>query len=89
MAVDGLRTLSRPVRTPKEKAQVATISAHNDEVVGQLVADAMEAMIQDIAVLTGAQVISEAGIPLLTDAIMTEIPEPRAGGGLAPAEEAF
>ncbi|MFO0996937.1 MAG: chaperonin GroEL [Alphaproteobacteria bacterium] len=41
-AVGALRTMSRPVKTRKEKAQVATISAHNDETIGNLVADAME-----------------------------------------------
>jgi chaperonin GroEL len=41
-AIAALRALSRPVKTRKEKAQVATISAHNDPVIGDLVADAME-----------------------------------------------
>ena len=41
-AVDRLKALSRPVKARKEKAQVATISAHNDEIIGELVADAME-----------------------------------------------
>ena len=41
-ATEALRTISRPVKTRKEKAQVATISAHNDSVIGELVADAME-----------------------------------------------
>jgi chaperonin GroEL len=41
-AVAALREMSRPVKTRKEKAQVATISAHNDEAIGELVADAME-----------------------------------------------
>jgi chaperonin GroEL len=41
-AVTALKTLSRPVATRKEKAQVATISAHNDPEIGELVADAME-----------------------------------------------
>jgi chaperonin GroEL len=40
--VDSLKSLSRPVKTRKEKAQVATISAHNDPAIGELVADAME-----------------------------------------------
>lgn len=40
-AVDQLKTISRPVRDPREQAQVATVSAHNDESIGQLVADAM------------------------------------------------
>ena len=33
---------SKPVKTRKEKVQVATISAHNDESIGELVAEAME-----------------------------------------------
>ncbi|MFN3745870.1 MAG: chaperonin GroEL [Hyphomicrobiaceae bacterium] len=41
-AVARLRELSRPVKERKEKAQVATISAHNDPVIGDLVAEAME-----------------------------------------------
>jgi len=41
-AVELLRGLSRPVETRKEKAQVATISAHNDAAIGELVAEAME-----------------------------------------------
>ena len=40
--VESLRTQSRPVRTRLEKAQVATISAHNDPAIGELVAEAME-----------------------------------------------
>jgi chaperonin GroEL len=41
-AVKALKHLARPVGSRKEKAQVATISAHNDAVIGELVADAME-----------------------------------------------
>jgi chaperonin GroEL len=41
-AVESLRALSRPVQTRLEKAQVATISAHNDPAIGELVAEAME-----------------------------------------------
>jgi len=41
-AVESLRTRSRPVKTRLEKAQVATISAHNDPSIGELVAEAME-----------------------------------------------
>lgn len=40
--IDALRAMSRPVKTRKEKAQVAAISAHNDAAIGELVADAME-----------------------------------------------
>ncbi len=42
VAVASLRAMSKKVSTRKEKAQVATISAHNDPAVGELVADAME-----------------------------------------------
>jgi len=41
-AVKALKALAKPVNSRKEKAQVATISAHNDASVGELVADAME-----------------------------------------------
>jgi chaperonin GroEL len=41
-AVAALHNMAQPVRTKKEKAQVATISAHNDPAIGELVADAME-----------------------------------------------
>jgi len=41
-AIEALRALSRPVGTSREKAQVATISAHNDAGIGELVAEAME-----------------------------------------------
>jgi chaperonin GroEL len=40
--VEALRKLSRPVQSRKEKAQVATISAHNDSTIGEMVADAVE-----------------------------------------------
>ncbi len=41
-AVKALKALAKPVGSRKEKAQVATISAHNDPRIGELVADAME-----------------------------------------------
>ncbi|MEX0851861.1 MAG: chaperonin GroEL [Bauldia sp.] len=41
-AIEVLKAMSRPVATRKEKAQVATISAHNDAAIGELVADAMD-----------------------------------------------
>lgn len=40
-AVRALRDISRPVTTDREKQQVAAISAHNDETIGKLVAEAM------------------------------------------------
>jgi chaperonin GroEL len=41
-AVTRLREIARPVSSRLERAQVATISAHNDPVIGELVADATE-----------------------------------------------
>jgi chaperonin GroEL len=41
-AIEALRSLSCPVTTRKEKVQVATIPAHNDRVIGDLVAAAMK-----------------------------------------------
>jgi chaperonin GroEL len=41
-AIESLKMLSRPVKSRLEKAQIATISAHNDPTIGELVADAME-----------------------------------------------
>jgi chaperonin GroEL len=41
-AVDTLRVISRPVKSRREKEQVATISAHNDPTIGELVGEAME-----------------------------------------------
>ena len=42
VAVARLRSISKPVSTRLEKAQVGTISAHNEPAIGELVADAME-----------------------------------------------
>lgn len=41
-AVEALKAMSRPVKSRKEKAQVATIAAHNDAKIGEFVAEAME-----------------------------------------------
>lgn len=41
-AVSALEAMSRPVETRKARAQVATISAHNDRTIGELVAEATE-----------------------------------------------
>jgi chaperonin GroEL len=51
VAVAALRAMSKPVKTRKEKGQVATISAHNDPTIGELVADAME-KVADEGVIT-------------------------------------
>ncbi|MFH5832653.1 chaperonin GroEL [Halalkalibaculum sp. DA384] len=42
VAVEALKEISRPVKTHKEKQQVATISAHNDTAIGDLVAEAID-----------------------------------------------
>lgn len=46
MAVEAikehLKELSKPVTTPEEIAQVATISANGDKAVGELISDAMK-----------------------------------------------
>jgi chaperonin GroEL len=42
LAVAELSKLSRPVTNVKEKAQVATISAHGDSAIGELVAEALD-----------------------------------------------
>jgi chaperonin GroEL len=41
-AIEALKAQSRPVRERKEKAQVASVSAHNNTAIGELVAEAME-----------------------------------------------
>jgi chaperonin GroEL len=46
-AVDEIKKLSRPVASRTEKAQVATVSAHNDAGIGELVADAIERVGRD------------------------------------------
>ncbi|HEX2873441.1 MAG TPA: chaperonin GroEL [Polyangiaceae bacterium] len=42
VAVAGLKEISRPVTGKQEKAQIATVSAHNDAKMGELVAEAIE-----------------------------------------------
>lgn len=50
-AIVSLRTMARPVHSTRDKAQVATISAHNDSAIGDLVAQAME-KVGDTGVIT-------------------------------------
>jgi len=47
VVVEGLKQNSRPVETKAAVAQVATISANNDETLGNLIADAMEKVSKD------------------------------------------
>lgn len=42
VVVESLRQLSRPVKTSREKQQIATISAHNNPDIGMMVADAID-----------------------------------------------
>ena len=41
-AIAALKDMARPVKSRKEKAQAAAISAHNDPSIGELIAEAME-----------------------------------------------
>lgn len=47
VVVQTIKKISKPIVSRKEKAQVATISAHNDSRMGELVADAMERIGRD------------------------------------------
>jgi chaperonin GroEL len=42
VAVTALKKLSRAVRSRKERAQIATVAAHNESSIGEMVADALE-----------------------------------------------
>ncbi len=42
VAIGAFKQLAKPIRTKKEKGQIATISAHGNAWVGELVADAIE-----------------------------------------------
>ncbi|MCC6391978.1 MAG: chaperonin GroEL [Bryobacterales bacterium] len=41
-AVEGLKAMSRPVKDHQERVHVATVSAHNDSSIGELVAEAVD-----------------------------------------------
>lgn len=47
VAIKALQNLARPVANRTEKAQIATVSAHNDPSIGEMVADAMEKVGKD------------------------------------------
>ena len=42
VVIEALKKQSRPVQSTREKQQVATVSAHNDTRIGEMVAEAME-----------------------------------------------
>ena len=52
--INALQTMSHPVKSTREKMQVATISAHNDPAMGQLIADAMD-KVGDEGVITAEE----------------------------------
>lgn len=58
---DHLKTLSRPVTTPEEIAQVATISANGDRAIGDLISEAMKKVGKDgvITVKDGKTLVDE------------------------------
>ena len=43
----SIREMSRPITSRTEKAQVATVSAHNDETIGESIAEAMDKVGKD------------------------------------------
>jgi chaperonin GroEL len=47
LIIEELSRLSKPVTTPEEIKQIATISANNDEEIGQMIANAMEKVGKD------------------------------------------
>ncbi|UYV61624.1 HSPD1 [Cordylochernes scorpioides] len=59
--VEHLKTLSKPVTTPEEIAQVATISANGDKTIGELISNAMKKVGRDgvITVKDGKTLIDE------------------------------
>jgi len=61
---EHLKTLSRPVTTPEEIAQVATISANGDDTIGNLIADAMKKVGREgvITVKDGKTLLDEMDI---------------------------
>jgi chaperonin GroEL len=74
--VDQLRSLSRPVKTRKEKAQVATIAAHNDAAIGELVADAMEKVGGDGVITVEESKTTETALDIVEDAVRSRLSIP-------------
>jgi chaperonin GroEL len=64
-AVESLRALSRPVASKREKAQVATISAHNNSTVGDMVAEAVEKVGADGAITVEESKTTETVLDLV------------------------
>ncbi len=64
-AVETLRSLSRPVTSKREKAQVAAISAHNNAMVGDMVAEAVEKVGADGAITVEESKTTETVLDLV------------------------
>jgi chaperonin GroEL len=64
-AVESLRALSRPVASKREKAQVATISAHNNSTVGDMVGEAVEKVGADGAITVEESKTTETVLDLV------------------------
>jgi chaperonin GroEL len=65
VAVEAIRAQSRPVASRKEKAQVATISAHNDPTIGEMVADAVERVGREGAISVEEAKATETSIEIV------------------------
>ena len=64
-AIAALKEMARPVRSRKEKAQVAAISAHNDPTVGELIAEAMERVGDDGVISVEEAKITETALEVV------------------------
>jgi chaperonin GroEL len=65
VAVAEIRALSQPVQSRKERAQVATVSAHNDPAIGDLVAEAMEKVGAEGAITVEEAKATEASLEVV------------------------
>jgi chaperonin GroEL len=64
-AVTALKGMAKPVSSRKEKAQVATVSAHNDAAIGELVADAVEKVGGDGVIMVEASKTTETTLEVV------------------------
>lgn len=69
-AAAELKRLSRPVETTRAMAQVATIAAHNDAAMGELVADAMERVGDDGVITVEESKITETVLDYVSPAFV-------------------
>ena len=65
LVIEELRALSQPVTTRTAKAQVATISAHNDAEIGELVAEALERVGKDGVISVQESKTTETSIEIV------------------------